>query len=226
MVSGTRSGSARSDASSPKIGRTACPRARPTSSASRAARSMTSRMPGTAIASSIGSPRLAVVTSTPALLTSFIHFADAMSSNRSTRPECPRSVATASPAGAASTANHDRSGGVCRCTEPGSVMVADTSMTVPTARSAPTTSATASVVMPFCTAATTPVLGEHGRDELRRPARVIGLHHEEHDVERPAERRHLAEVDHPGAHLEVAVGQVDDEAVVRASPRRAPATAR
>ncbi len=119
-------------------------------------------------------------------------------------------------------------GGVWRCTTPGSVIVADTSITVPTVRSAPTAAATASVVSPFCTAATTAVAARATEcDQLGRPARVVRLHHDEDDVERMPHLGDLAHVQSGCAHGARATVRLHDrQAVRRGSPPRGRATAR
>src|SRR5262249_28353269 len=110
---------------------------------------------------------MAEVTRVVAFETSFIHFAASMSATISTLPLCRSTDATvfvqvgfAVPT--QPTANHDRSGPEWRSTIPGSVIAEVISMTAPTVRSAPTTSATALVVIPFCTPTITPSGSRYG----------------------------------------------------------------
>jgi hypothetical protein len=109
----------------------------------------------------IGSPRIAVVTSVVALETSFIHFAERMSSTTWVLPACANSSATSPSRPAVAslrlpTANQEFSGAVCLSTTPGSSIIAEHSITQPIARSGPTTSEITSAVKPFCTPARRP----------------------------------------------------------------------
>src|SRR5690606_13416128 len=112
----------------PKIGSTGWPAACPTRRASSLERIMRRRISGMAAASSMGKPRIAVVTRVPELLTSFIHLAARISSVTSTVPEWRRSGATSSSRPCVlswklPTANHERSGGELRSTTPGSHII-------------------------------------------------------------------------------------------------------
>jgi hypothetical protein len=62
-------------------------------------------------------------------------------------------------------------------------------------------------------AAHEPVRLEVRRDQVRRPARVVGLHEQEHDVEALAQGRHLAQVDRPHRHRHRALRHDDRDAV-------------
>ena len=124
-------------------------------------------MPGSATASASGRPTIDDGRNSAALATSFIHFAERMSSRISTAPVCrstsatsasrPRVVSSYGP-----TANQVPSAGVCRTTVPGSNMLAATSITAPSVRSGPTIEATASIVMPFWRPTTSPSAATSG----------------------------------------------------------------
>ena len=111
------------------------------------------------------------------------------------------------------TANHDRSGPECRSTTPGSNIIEEISMTQPRVRCSPTTSATSSSVMPFWTPDHQAVGCEQRLHQLGRPPRVIGLDEQQHDVERAAQRRDLAQVHDLDAVRRRALGQDDPQAV-------------
>ena len=67
-------------------------------------------------------------------------------------------------------------------------------MTAPMVRSRPTIGAMSSMVMPFCRPTTSPSAATSGLMQLARPARVVGLHEHEDDVEGLAQGRDLAQV--------------------------------
>lgn len=145
--------------SNPKIGTATAPEARATDIASRPAASMRSCIPGCRAAASSGNLRIAEGTSSAAFTTSFIHFADRTSSTTFTVPAGVRSVAISatrsSPAPKRDPSpNQVPDGGVCRSTTPERNIAAAISMTQPSVRSAPTTRATSSTVIPFWTPTT------------------------------------------------------------------------
>ncbi len=114
---------------------------------------MSSRSPGAASASSMGSPVIAVVTSTVALLTSFIHMVGMIWSVTARRPSAagaPQPPLRVRPDHRAAHRRRTRigRGPECRSTSPGTVIVDEISMTVPIVRAGPTTSAMACVDIP------------------------------------------------------------------------------
>ena len=128
---------------------------------------MNSRMPGTVSASAMLSPRHAVVASVVQLLTSFIHLAASMSSLVSQAPACDSSSTTSPSRPLVAgwklpTANQERAGGEWRSTIPGVNRPDEISITHPSVRSGPTTSATVSAVIPFWTATSRPSLLRQG----------------------------------------------------------------
>ncbi len=151
----------------PEIGRIGSPARRPPR-APRDGPHHESRIPGTASASSMGSPRLAVDTSTVALLTSFIHFVAWMSSTTATVPACRRRLATSSSRPAAADpgraptrtrTGRGRSAGARRPVVHRRRDLDDRPHRAVGAHAA----ATCSVDIPFCTAATRPFSATIGR---------------------------------------------------------------
>ena len=104
-----------------------------------------------------------MVASVVQLLTSFIHLAASMSPLVSQAPACDRSSATSASRPRVAgwklpTANQERAGGEWRSTIPGVNRPEEISITHPSVRAGPTTSATVSAVMPFWTATRSPSL--------------------------------------------------------------------
>ena len=162
---------------------------------------ITSRMPGTLIASTSGTPRIADGTISAALATSFIHFAERMSSETSTVPAWRSTSATSSSrprvaSSKAPTPNQVPERRRLPFDDAGLEHVAgDLDHRAEGALGADDRGRHVVQRHPVLDADDQPVGREQRLDQLAGPARVVGLDDDQDDVERLAQRRHLAEVE-------------------------------